>query len=231
MTESTDSPSTTAAEPSNTVAFFDLDGTLVMGQTQLLLVKFMRRPGAIGWLFVAGTGLWFLGYKLGLVKLTRQIRERGATAFKGLTEALVEQRMIRFAEEILVPRLHPAALDELRKHKMQGDRVIILSAALEPVVKALCRRLGADECVGAECEVSQGRYTGRIRGAIPHANEKTRIAAGFMARWNATVADCWAYADHESDLNLMSWVGHPVAVNPRPAVLEVAQKRGWPILA
>jgi len=221
-----------AASPASNkrVAFFDLDGTLVRGHTQLLLVQFMRKEGAVGRLFVLAAGLWFLAYKLKLVKLTRQARERGAMVFKGFTPAGLEPVMTRFAEEVLAPRLRPGALEALDNHKAQGERVVILSAALEPVVKALCRQVGADDYRGAECEIKDSRYTGRICGTIPHAGEKTRIAASLASQWEVVADDCWAYADHETDRALLRWAGHPVAVDPRPGLLATAVKAGWPIL-
>jgi HAD superfamily hydrolase (TIGR01490 family) len=216
------------------VAFFDLDGTLVIGQTQVLLVRFLRRAGVVGRVFLLATGLWFLAYKAGLVKVTQQTRDKGARVFKGLTEQEVEELMVRFAAEIMVPRLHPAASSALAEHLAEGDRVVVLSAALEPVVEALCRRLGVSDYVGAPCEIAErvggGRYTGRLSGPTPYGDEKARVAAGFMERWGADPADCWAYADHDTDLALLNSVGHPVVVNPRAALLAKAQRDGWPIL-
>ncbi len=225
-----DSPNAEAAKP-GVIAFFDMDGTLVRGQTPMLLVKFMRRAGLVNVVFVLGTALWFLAYKFGLAKPTRWVRERAAGVFKGRSVEEIETAMTRFVREVLVPRLHPPVVGALREHEAKGDRVVILSAALEPVVKALGRELGVDAYVGAACEVSRGRYSGRIDGPIPHANEKPRVAARFMSRAGVLAKDCWAYGDHETDLPLLRWVGHPVAVNPRPALLAAAQKAGWPILA
>jgi phosphoserine phosphatase len=51
-----------------------------------------------------------------------------------------------------------------------------------------------------------------------------------MKDWGVDAGACWAYADHGSDLGLLQSVGHPVAVNPKPELLEVAQRSGWPIL-
>jgi HAD superfamily hydrolase (TIGR01490 family) len=212
------------------VAFFDLDGTLVIGQTTLLLVKFLRKVGVVSWAFLLGTGLWFLGYKAGLVKVTDGSREKGAGVFKGLTEGEVAALMARFTEEILIPRLHPAAAAALAEHLAEGDLVAVISAALAPVVESLCGRLGVDEFVGTPCEVVDGRFSGRLDGPTPHADEKARFAAAFMSRWGADPSDCWAYADHGTDLTLLRSVGHPVAVRPRPDLLSVAREAGWPIL-
>jgi HAD superfamily hydrolase (TIGR01490 family) len=210
--------------------FFDLDGTLVVGQTTVLLVKFLRKAGVVSWSFLLGTGLWFLGYKVGLVKVTENAREKGAGVFRGLTEDEVEELMIRFTSEVLEPRFHPAAIAALAEHLAESDRVVVVSAALDPVVAALCRRLGVTEYVGTPCEVVEGRYTGRLTGPSPYAAKKVKVAAEYMERWGVDASDCWAYADHGTDLDLLRSVGHPVAVNPRPALREAAEQEGWPIL-
>jgi len=180
--------------------------------------------------FVLGTGLWFLGYKLGFMRVTEKTREKGAGVFAGLREAEVEGLMARFTEEELVPRFHPAATAALAEHLSEGDQVMVVSAALEPVVKALCRRLGVEHYVGTPCEVVAGSYSGRLTGPSPHADEKVRIAAAFMERWDVDPSDCWAYADHGTDIPLLRSVGHPVAVNARPPLVKAAQEAGWPIL-
>jgi HAD superfamily hydrolase (TIGR01490 family) len=212
------------------IAVFDLDGTLVVGQTQVLLVKFLRKAGVVSRTFVAGTALWFVAYKLKLVRVTQASREKGAGILRGLTVEEAEALMSRFADEVMVPRLHPAAAAALAEHRAEGDLVVVVSAALDPVVKALCERLDVSQYAGASCEVVDRRYTGRLNGAIPYREEKARLAAEFIARHGADPADCWAYADHDTDLDLLRSVGHPVAVNPRPDLRAEAEREGWPIL-
>jgi HAD superfamily hydrolase (TIGR01490 family) len=212
------------------VAFFDLDGTLVAGQTTLLLVKFLRKQRIVSRTFLLGTGLWFLGYKAGLLKVTEKSRQQGARVFAGRSVGEVDGLMELFTAEVLAPRFRPGATAALAEHQAEGDRVMVISAALEPVVKAVCRRLGVAEFVGTACEIEDGRYSGRLLGPSPHADEKARVAAACMERWAVDASDCWAYADHGSDIALLKSVGHPVAVNPRPDLLSVAQQAGWPIL-
>jgi len=212
------------------VAIFDLDGTLVVGQTQVLLVRFLRSARVVSRSFVVGTALWFLAYKAGVVKVTEASRAKGAEILKGLREEEVKALMSRFTEEVMVPRLHPAATAALAGHQAEGDSIVVVSAALDPVVEALCRRLGVAEYAGVGCEIEDGRYTGRLSGVIPYSGEKARIAARFIAEHGAHPADCWAYADHDTDLELLRSVGHPVAVNPRLRLRSEAEREGWPIL-
>jgi HAD superfamily hydrolase (TIGR01490 family) len=212
------------------VAIFDLDGTLVVGQTQVLLVKFLRKAGVVSRTFVVGTALWFIGYRLKLVRVTQASREKGAGILRGLTVEEVGALMDRFADEIMIPRLHPAAAAALAEHRTEGDVVVVVSAALDPVVGALCRRLDVAEYAGATCEVNDGRYTGRLTAPVPYRQEKARLAARFIAAHGADPAECWAYADHDTDLDLLRSVGHPVAVNPRPGLRAEAERQGWPIL-
>lgn len=215
---------------SRSIAFFDLDGTLVVGQTQLLLVLFLRRQKLIGLVFLIGTGLWFAAYKARLVRVTKEARERGASILAGLSQARVDGLMTQFVAEILVPRLHPRAGAALRGHQARGDRVVVVSAALEPVVKALCDRLGVTEYMGAPCQIRNGRYTGLLNGPMPYGDEKARLALRFAERWAVDPADCWAYADHETDLPLLRSVGHAVAVHPKPGLLKAAEEAGWSVL-
>lgn len=212
------------------VAVFDLDGTLVVGQTQALLVRFLRRAGVVSRIFVLGTALWFVAYKAGLIKVTQASRAKGAEILAGLSEDEVKSLMTRFTNEVLVPRLHPATTAALAERRAEGDVVVVVSAALDPLVEALCLYLGVRDFAGARCEIIDGYYTGRLKGPIPYSGEKARVAARFMAEYGADPSDCWAYADHATDIELLRSVGHPVAVNPRPGLRSEAARQGWPIL-
>lgn len=212
------------------VAFFDLDGTLVTGQTTLLLVRFLRKEGIVTRRFMLGTALWFVGYKLGVVRVNERTRHQGARVFVGRSVVEIEQLMRRFADEVLAPRFNPRALEALSKHQSDGDHLVVISAALVPVVKAVCDCLGVDDFVGSACEIRDGVYRGRLDGPSPHGDEKQEVATAYMRQWGAEPMHCWAYADHGSDITLLRSVGHPVAVDPKPQLLKFAREAGWPVL-
>ena len=66
---------------------------------------------------------------------------------------------------------------------------------------------GCADYAGARCEIVDGRYTGRLKGPIPYGGEKARVAARFIAEHGADPADCWAYADHDTDIELLRFGG------------------------
>ncbi|GAB4244153.1 MAG: HAD family hydrolase [Thermoleophilia bacterium] len=212
------------------IAFFDLDGTLVAGQTQRLLVGFLRKEGMVSRRFVLGTAVWFAGYRLGLVEAGEQARARGAELLAGLPEEQVADLMSRFREQVLAPRLFAPAVAALCGHRERGDRVIILSAAFEPLVAALARRLGVDEFFATRLERAHGTYTGRVEGKALYGEEKAAAARVALAAAGVDAGLCWAYADHETDVGLLRMVGNPVAVRPKPGLKRVAESEGWPII-
>ncbi len=213
------------------IAFFDLDGTLVVGQTQRLLVSFLRQRGMVSLRFVVGVAVWFVAYRLGLVKATDRARARGAELVAGHGFDEIEALMDVFAVHVLQPRLHEGAVDALRRHQQRGDDVVIVSAALAPVVDALGRLLGVRDCEGTPLAVSAGVYNGRLAGRAVYGPEKVRVAREYLVARGADPRRCSAYADHETDVELLEAVGIPVAVSPRPVLAVIALERGWRILS
>jgi len=212
------------------IAFFDLDGTLVVGQTQRLLVSFMRREGLVGIGFLVGVGVWFTAYRLGLVRATDSARAKAAELMVGRSVIETAELMDRFTREDLTPRLHVGAVAALRQHQERGDEVVIVSAALMPVVEGLARHLGVRSCEGTRLETSGGTYTGSVAGKALYGAEKRTVAHRILEERGADPERCYAYADHETDVDLLGLVGHPVAVSPRPGLAAVARERGWQII-
>lgn len=213
------------------IAFFDLDGTLVVGQTQQLLVQFLRRRGLVGWRYLMGVGIWFAAYKLGMVKVTDAARARGAELIAGYAVDGIDRLMDEFTKEALQSRVHPGAMAALNEHRLAGDMVVILSAAIDPLVRSVGRMVGVEACEGTHLEVAGGHYTGRIEGRPLYGPEKARFAQRYLEARGVDAARCAAYADHETDIDLLRMVGRPVAVNPRPALLTTAAAEGWPVSA
>lgn len=194
------------------VAIFDVDGTLVAGKsTEKRFIGWMLRHGHIrarqllsaAWFVVR----WFPVYG-------RHVFRKNKAWLDGLSVDAVTREAECFTEEIGDEDWIGPALAELRRHKEQGDAVVLLSGGLQPIVDALSRRFGADQGIGTECDVAHGRYTAKPASRHPFRDEKVALLPAICEKYAASVQEVSAYADSTFDIPLLSRVGQPAAVCP-----------------
>lgn len=106
-------------------------------------------------------------------------------AFRGADEAAMIAAGERFAAQVLPGLLRGEAMERLAWHQARGDRVIVVSGALEIFLAPWCR-LHRLELLGSRLESRDGRLTGRYLGAQCVQEEKAR-----------RVRECVALADFE----------------------------------
>ena len=215
-----------------TAAFFDLDRTLIRRSSALALAGSFQERGLIGRTQLAKAAAWqilFAARGAG-AETVRKAAEDGLMLLKDLEveemRALVSEAM----EPALKPLVFREPLDLVARHRERGERVYIVSAALQEIVDALADELGFDGAVGSICEVVDGRYTGRSLRAC-HGPGKADAVRELAAAEDIELERSTAYSDSHTDLPFLEAVGNPVAVNPDRELRRIARDRGWPILA
>jgi HAD superfamily hydrolase (TIGR01490 family) len=213
-------------------AFFDLDRTLIRRSSALALAGSFAERGLIGRTQLAKAAAWqilFAARGAG-AETVRKAAEDGLMLLKDLEveelRALVSEAM----EPALKPLVFREPLDLVARHRERGERVYIVSAALQEIVDALADELGFDGAVGSLCEVEDGRYTGRSLRAC-HGPGKAEAVRELAAAEDIDLDRSTAYSDSHTDLPFLEAVGRPVTVNPDRELRRIARERGWPMLA
>ena len=128
----------------------------------------------------------------------------------------------------ILPRIYPQMLDEVHGHQDAGRATFIVSAAGNGVVETLAAVLGLDGGIGTRYEVdAEGAFTGRFDGPFVYGPGKVVAMRSFAAEHDIDLTDSYAYSDSLSDLPMLEAVGHPVVVNPDPALAAIAKREGW----
>ncbi|MFH0809518.1 MAG: HAD-IB family hydrolase [Pseudomonadota bacterium] len=206
-------------------AFFDLDHTLVIGDsTERIFLRHLRRGGEVGtreilrWLAhflreptIAGGFFRCNKHYLAGKPLTR-IQTLAAEA-AAEAEALVSPRGRRCMEE----------------HQRAGRLICLITGALDVVTEPLSRSLPVDVVMATTLASEDGRLTGRLNGLYPRGENKKVLMNRLAAQEGISLAGSYAYGDDFYDLPMLEAVGHPVAVNPRRGLEKVANARGWRI--
>jgi HAD superfamily hydrolase (TIGR01490 family) len=127
----------------------------------------------------------------------------------------------------LLQRALPEAVRQVRRHRAAGHRTILVTGAIDVLVRPLEGLF--DEVVASRMHAAGGVLTGHLQQ--PPLVDEARAA--WMTRHAASagldLTGCYAYGDSYSDRPLLELVGHPVAVNPDPALYAHARRRRWPI--
>ncbi len=211
------------------VIFFDVDNVLVNGQTQKLLLQFLFKKRKIGCRIFLKINIWFLFYKLHLVKDTIKIREE---AFKSLAKWDEKSTKILFKEffiQEIKPRVITQSINIIQRYKNQGYEVILISASIAEIVDELKEYLSLKIAVSTKLEIIDSRYTGRIVGEVPYGENKTKAVIKLLKDNSFTLDGSYAYSDHLSDLPLLELVANPVVVNPDAKFRKIAVEKKWSI--
>lgn len=213
------------------LALFDLDNTLLDGDSDFLWGEFLVDQGAADRAsFGAANRRFYQQYLDG----TLDIQEFHAFSLGLLAQhapaTLIAWRACFVAERI-APNLSPAAHALVERHRAAGDRLAIVTATNSFVTAPIAPLLGVPTLIGTDPEVDpQGRFTGRVAGEPAFRAGKVRRVLAWLGADAALLDDATFYSDSHNDLPLLERVAHPVAVNADPELARIAAERGWPTL-
>ena len=196
------------------VAIFDLDGTITRKDTYraYLLGYMLRKPGV--WPNAALLPAELAAYKL-LRHDNAWLKERFLTRILGgRSRRDVDQWTRVFVERKRSKGLRPGAVEQIQKHKREGDLIIVATASFSFYVKPLVSHFEPDECICTEALWHEDdRLVGKIDGYNCYGERKLeRVKALLGAEREST--EVTAYSDHASDLPLLTWADRGVFVNP-----------------
>ena len=217
------------------IAFFDLDHTLLRGDSDVLWCDFLAEhellPDPQG--FLARNAVMASRYSRG---------EASPAEFCGFYVGTLAGRtpeqwrpwIERFLHESVLPRISPGARDLLARHRDAGDTLVLTTATNRVISEPTARRLGFEHLIATEVGLLEdGRYSGRTRDVLNMRDGKLTRARRWLHErglGDDALASAAFYSDSINDLPLLSAVGRAVAVHPDERLLEEAGRRGWEVL-
>lgn len=213
-----------------TAAFFDLDRTLIASSSSLALAGPFRARGLISRRqLVKARIAQALFIRLGASHgRAGQTADAAMTILEGLPVEALHEIVADAWDTVLRPLVLREPLELARAHAARGERVLVVSGALQEIGERVATELGFDGALGSLAETDEGRYTGRLERrllGLAKADALRELAHGEEIDLTASTA----YSDSHSDLPFLEAVGEPVAVNPDRELRRVAEQRGWPV--
>jgi HAD superfamily hydrolase (TIGR01490 family) len=213
-------------------SYFDVDGTLV--KTNLVhptLFYMLNQPTPLHSFGKLGRALvkspWMA---LAELQDRRVFNELLFSSYEGCSE----DRLVLLAEEcfekVMKPALYPGARDLVQMSLDKGHEVILVSGALDFLMRYLIDHLGATAFIANRLEIKDHFATGKLLRPVVAGPEKARLIREHARSRGHDLDDCFAYSDSYSDVPMLSVVGHPAAVNPDRKLSLLANAYHWPII-
>ena len=212
------------------LAIFDLDNTLLAGDSDYLWGQFLGELGVVDRTsYERENERFYQDYREGRLDIMAFL----AFSLRPLSEhprAQLDLWHDRFMREKIEPLISTEAENLVMRHRESGDTLMIITATNAFVTAPIAERLDIPHLIATEPEEHNGRYTGRVAGVPSFRDGKVKRLKQWLELNEASLDDAWFYSDSHNDLPLLELVTHPVAVDPDTKLAAHAQNKGWPVL-
>lgn len=197
------------------IHLFDLDGTLVRGNSSFHFFLYLIRKRILPWTCFFRAMALFFAFRRKWISLSQFHREVFNIFLKGRRKVLFTDAVEPFLDEWLEKRVNVNVL------KLGEGEKILLSSSPDFLVGPIARRLHISRWEASEyAEDGEGDFF-----------EVSKIVDGEeKLRWACSIAQAkciCAYSDSDEDLPLLLWAGKVYVVRPNRRLLKIAREKGW----
>ena len=216
---------------SERLALFDLDNTLLAGDSDFEWAQFLIEQGVLDReVYEARNQAFYDQYKAG----TLDIHEFLDFQLKPLSRhsrAQLDRWHDEFMARKILPLIRESARALVARHR--ADLCAVVTATNSFVTRPIATAFGIEHLIATEPEVRDGRFTGAVVGTPCFREGKVVGLEAWLAGRARTLdsfRESWFYSDSLNDLPLLERVTQPTAVDPDDTLRAHALARVWPII-
>jgi HAD superfamily hydrolase (TIGR01490 family) len=213
------------------LAIFDLDNTLIAGDSDHLWGEFLVEKALVDAdYFKARNDAFYQDYVNGTLDMTAYLD----FSLAPLAEHGKDKLNI-LHEEFMAGYIQPIMLNKARmllnQHRAKDDTLLIITATNRFVTAPIAKALGVDHLLAIELEEKDGRYTGEVSGVPSYREGKITRLNAWLKNQDCSMEGAYFYSDSHNDLPLLETVAQPIAVDPDEKLADIAKRRGWQIIS
>lgn len=217
------------------LALFDLDNTLLSGDSDFEWAQFLISKGVVDREIQEARNIEFYEhYKAGTLDIYAFL-EFQLSPLTRHGRAELDAWHSEYMQRHILPIITEPARALVRQHLGNGDLCAIVTATNSFVTGPIARELGIPHLIGTvpAADMQSGSFAGGPRGTPSFREGKIeRVEAWLESQglWWGSFADSFFYSDSHNDLPLMDKVKTPVAVDPDDKLRQHSTQMGWKII-
>jgi HAD superfamily hydrolase (TIGR01490 family) len=213
------------------LAIFDLDNTLLDGDSDYLWGRFLARQGLVdGDWYERENQRFYDEYKAGILDIFEFLEFSLRPLSENSLDTL-QKLHLQFMDECIRPIITTASRNKITEHAERGDILLIITATNKFITGPIATELGIENILATEPEMIDGKYTGKVSGVPCFREGKVERLHKWLRQNGLNLADSYFYSDSHNDLPLLELVSQPVAVDPDETLQQHAEMKGWEIIS
>lgn len=213
-----------------TVAIFDLDNTLLSGDSDQAWGMYLADINVVDAdHHRQKQERYYADYLAGKLDINEFLRFQ-LQPLKDNDPRDLERWREQFITEKILPMMSQHAMELVNRHRHEGHTLLIITATNSFITQPIAEKFGVDVLIATEPEIVNGNFTGQVAGTPCFKEGKVTLLQAWLVENEQELRNSWCYTDSHNDLPLLRLVDHPVAVNPDAVLAEEAKRNHWPIL-
>jgi HAD superfamily hydrolase (TIGR01490 family) len=212
------------------LALFDLDNTLLTGDSDVLWCEFLMATGVVdATTFAVANADMDTRYRAGTAT-AQAFCEFYVSTLTNMPRPRGEELRRQFFSDWIRPRIPADAVALVKKHQDDGDRVVMTTATNRFITELTADYFGIADLIATEVEEVEGVFTGRTRDVLNMREGKVVRIERWLAEQGMSeelLKTATFYSDSINDLPLLLAVGVPVVVDGDARLLGEARGMGW----
>lgn len=211
------------------LAIFDLDKTLIGGDSDFLWGEFLCEIGAVDDDYQAKNQHFFSQYAVGKLNINDYL----TFCLKPLSRYSIDT-LRQWHQQFMTKKIKPILLPKAQKmvdfHRAKNDTLLVITATNRFITEPIAAQYGITNLLATELETKHNNYTGNIIGEPCFQQGKINHLNAWLAKNSENIKNASFYSDSANDLPLLETVDNPIAVNPDKTLKKIATDKGWQIL-
>jgi len=214
--------------PQAPLALFDLDYTILGGDSEAMWSRFLFERGVVDKGFLMRMTDYYHAYDHGRL----DIHEYEAFLLRPLTihpiSKLNEWRTAYLQQVRQVVRTN--LMRRVKRFRALGFTLMLITASNSFIAEPIAKMLRFPHLICTQIKLQDGHWTNQLEGTPAFRDGKVELLDQWLAEHGLTLEASWGYSDSHNDLPLLNRVEHPVAVLPDPILRAHANAHGWKII-
>ena len=221
-----------AKSPETTLAIFDLDNTLLNGDSDHGWGEFIIEKGLVdAESYRAKNDGFYQQYLKGELDIYayQNFCLAQIAAFEPIQ---LQALLLEFLEGPVESMISKKSEQLINSHRDQNHHLMIITATNEIITRPIAKRLGIETLIATEAETDNNHPNGKVKGVASYAAGKIeRLSTWLQEHTEYSLEGSYFYSDSHNDIPLLEHVSHAYAVDPDDKLLSHAQTKHWPVIS